>query len=221
MADREWWTDWNLSYADDVFGDIYGGHSVQEAVYRTLDTWLLTYIAEFNRKLGSEVLLPPLEYRHRPDYRTMPKGVGAAILVSVPGTASVPEIFQDSIRAEYRIEIMIFVYGTKDWQETEAITQAYATAVRATIVQNKNLMGLATTTRWEGEEYLEGEHSSTRTTGLARLLFTATIGNVMSMNKGLPLPQYAPTGAISSPTTLPPSPKQKISSADVTITKGT
>jgi hypothetical protein len=204
MAQRDWWVDWNLSYLNDSFGPLYGGHSVQEAVYRTLEKWFPTYIAEFNRVLGSRVLELPFEYRHRPEYRTLPRNAVAAVLISVPSTSGLPEVYQDGIRTNWQVEALVYVYGTKDWQETEALTQAYAACIRACIIQNRGLEGFAETTMWDGEEYLEGEHSSGRTTGIAHVRFVVTVGSAMNMYGGLPHPLYAPTDAITQPSTEEP-----------------
>jgi len=217
MAQRAWWTDWNLSYLDDVYGPLYGGHSVQEAVYNTLQEWLPSYVAEFNRNLGSNVLKEPFEYRHRPDYRTLPRDASAAVLITVPGTIGLPETLQESTRVNWRVEAMIFVYGTKDWQETEALTQAYTACVRACIIQHRDLGGFAETTLWDGEEYMEGEHSGTRTTGVGHVRFAVTVGNAMKMNGGVPLPQFAATGAVDYPTTFPPSPAPTVTSTRITV----
>ena len=124
MAKRDWWTDWDLSYTDNIFGPLVGGNSVQEAFYKTLQEWLPTYIAEINRKLGSQVLLEPFEYRHRPEFRNLPRNASAAILIEVPNTIGVPRIYQNAIRTNWRVEVLVYVYGTKDWQETQALTSA-------------------------------------------------------------------------------------------------
>jgi len=175
MATQPWWTNWDLSYTNDAYGPLYGGHSVQEAFYNTLQTWLPSYIAEINRQIGATVLYEPYEYRHRPEFRTMPRGVSAAILVDVPNTIGIPQIHGNTTRANWRVEVMVYVYGTKDWQETQAMTSAYAAAVRAAIIQHRGLGGFAQTTNWEGEQYLEGEHTSGRTTGVAHLRFSVTV----------------------------------------------
>ena len=198
-----WWTNWDLSYTTDVFGPIYGGNSVQEAVYNTLQKWLSSYVAEFNRQLGGDVLQNVTEYRHRPEYRTLPKNVQCAILVIVPGTANIPTTYQDSIRANWRVEVHTFIYGTKDWQETEALTAAYAACVRACLVQHRDLEGFAETTKWMGEEYYEGEHSATRTTGLAKVNLEVTVGNNVSPYGGSPVPGYQPAGQTTDPTVMP------------------
>lgn len=219
MAKRDWWTNWDLSYAGDVYGDIYGGNSVQEAMYNTLEKWFPTYIAEFNRKLGSEVLEVPFEYRHRPDYRTLPRNAQAAVLVTVPGTVGRPEVFQDRVRAYYSVDALVYVYGTKDWQETEALTQAYAACIRACIIQQRGLGGFAENTIWDGEEYLEGEHSSGRTTGIAHVHFVVSVSNTMNIYGGPPTPQFAATGAITTPSVEPPTEVPEVETFDIGITK--
>jgi hypothetical protein len=219
MPYRDWWENWNLSYLDDVFGPLYGGHSVQEAFYRTLEKWLPTYIAEFNRVLGSKVLVKPFEYRHRPDYRTLPRNAQAAILVEVPRTNGLPEVFQDSTRVNWQVDVMVFIYGTKDWQETQALTQAYAACVRACIIQNRSLEGFAETVMWDGEEYLEGEHSSGRTTGVSHVRFSVTVGNAMNMYGGLPFPDYAAENVNTEPSTAEPAPIPQATEANVELQK--
>jgi hypothetical protein len=216
---RAWWTDWNLSYLDDSYGPLYGGHSVQEAFYNTLQKYLPDYIAQFNRGLGSDVLMQPYEYRHRPEYRTLPRMASAAVLVEVPATAGHPQTFQSGIRANWMVEVMVYVYGTQDWQETQALTQAYAACVRACIIQNRGLGGFAETTTWDGEQYIEGEHSGTRTTGVAHISFTVTVGNAMNIYGGLPSVQYAPTGAVIAPSTAEATPVPTVVNTNVQITK--
>ena len=219
MAKKDWWTDWNLSYTDNTYGPIFGGHSVQEAFYNTMQKWLPSYIAEINRKLGSEVLREPFEYRHRPDFRTLPKNVSAAILVIVPHTIGTPQVYQGFVRANWRVEVMVYVYGTKDWQETEALTSAYAAAVRTAMVQHRGLEGFAETTIWDGEEYIEGEHSGTRTTGIAHIRFIVTVGSAMSIYGGVPSAEYAPEGAVIDPTTDPATPVYIAEDVNVQLTK--
>lgn len=220
MVNREWWTDWNFDYNNDTsYGPFFGAHSVQEAFYNTLQKWLPSYIAEFNRQLGSNVLYEPFEYRHRPDYRTLPKTVGAAILIEVPNTLGLPQVYQSGIRCNWRVEALIYVYGTKDWQETQALTSAYAACLRSCIIQHRGLEGFAETTLWDGEQYSEGEHSGTRTTGIAHLRFSVTVGNVMNMYGGAPSPQYAPEGAITGPSTQPSTPVPIADEVQVTVEK--
>lgn len=214
-----WWTEWNLSYGDDVFGNIYGGHSVQEAFYTTIKKWFPTYIAEMNRQLGAEVLKDPKEYRFRPDNKTNPRGVEADILVTVPGTTGRPERLQDAWRVNFTVDVIIFIYGTTDWQETQALTYAYAACLRAIALQKGDLGRFAVQTLWDSEEYLEGEHQGTRTTGIAHLKFTVTIGAALKNNGGLPDPAFAGTGVNTGPSIDPPAPVPVVDTTNITLIK--
>jgi hypothetical protein len=214
-----WWTNWDLAYTPNEFGQVLGGGSVQEAFYNTLWKWFPTYVSEINRKLGSEILAVPREWRFRPDYRPMPKKAEAAILVTVPHTVGTPEIFKAGIRAQWRVDVMVYFFGTQNWQETQALTYAYAACVRTLILQQSDLGGLAQLTTWESEEYLEGEHSSTRTTGICHLSFIVTLGNVVDPDGGPASPLYAAPGTPTGPTTgsLPDQPN--VATTKITISK--
>ena len=188
------WYEWDLSYTDDVYGPLYGGHSIQEAYYATIQKWLPSYIFDINRKLGSDVLQVPDEYRYRPDYRTLPRTAVCAVLVVVPGTTGTPDRQGDGrLRTTWEAQVSAFVFGTKDWQQTQALTHAYAAAIRACIVQHPSLDGFAETTTWHNERYAEGEHSSTRTTGLAIIDFETTLENTMNVFDGPPDPSVYPS----------------------------
>ena len=214
---NEWWTNWNTNPTNDPYGTIYGGSSVQEAIYNTLQTWLPSYIAEINRQLGGDILQNVTEYRHRPEFRTLPKNVQCAILVMVPGTARTPHYYQEFIRSDWRIEVDAFVYGTKDWQETQALTSAYSSCIRACLIQHKDLDGFAETTKWMSEDYYEGEHSATRTTGLGKIRFEVTVGSSLTPYGGAPVAGYAPTGVTTLPTTMPLTPPPISTGANIHV----
>ena len=214
-----WWYDWNLSYTDSAMGPMYGGGSVQEAFYQTLQKWFPTYVAEMNRKIGSDVLTASPEYRLEPNYRTLSKDVVASILVNVPHTVGKPENYTKGVRAQWQVNVMVFVYGSKDWQETQALTYAYATCVRALILQQRGLGGLASTTTWDGDEYLEGEHTSGRTTGIAHITFTVTVENVGEPFGGPPSAQFSPPGSITGPTLQPLPEQPSVATSGITITQ--
>ena len=218
-SNSTWWNKWDLSYESDVYGPIFGGSSVQESVYNTLEKWLPSYTAEINRQLGGEILQEVKEYRHRPEYRTLPKNVQCAILVIVPGTAGIPKTYQDSVRANWNVEVNAFVYGTKDWQETQALTSAYSACIRACLVQHRDLGGFAETSKWMGETYFEGEHSATRTTGLAKINFEVTVGNNVTPYGGIPVAGYQAEGVSTEPSVMPPADAPTSNEANIQISK--
>jgi hypothetical protein len=201
----KWWLNWNYQYANpDVYGPLIGGHTIQEGFYNTLQKWLPAYLAEFNRNLGGDVLQLPRAYRLKPDWETLPRDVVTQILVISNGTKGAPQRHQRQTRSTWEAQASIFLAGTKDWQETQALALAYGAAVRACIAQHPQLEGIAETTLWVGERYMEKEHISTRIIGLMTVNFEVTVGNTMDVFGGPPEPQYAGLGVETDPTLLPP-----------------
>jgi hypothetical protein len=119
------------------------------------------------------------------------------------------------------MSVEVYLYGTTDWQETQAMTMAYAAMVRTLLVQNQDLGGLSRSVIFESEEYYEGEHTSTRTTGITVLHFAVTVDNVQTID-GPPssTDPYLASGAQTAPSTspLPPDPEAETSQVTVTNT---
>lgn len=212
-----WWENWTSSPPSDIFGPLYGGFSVQQAMVNTLKMWLPTYIEEVNRQLGAQVLFIPERYQYKPDYRPGTPLPKAAVLVTVSGTSKEPERLNSGTRSCWNAEVGLYNSGTQDWQETQALTYAYGLAARAAIAQHPALGGLAETTLWTGERYLEQEVSSTRVSGLALIDFEVTISNTMDVFGGPPSPQYAPTGGITGPYLYPTPNQPDATSVDVVV----
>lgn len=183
-----YWEDWNLNYFPDAYGSLYGGQSVEEAIYRTIQTWLPAYIAEINRQLGGEVLQPVHDYRYRPENRTLSAKTTCAILVTVPGTQKVTRT-NSGYRSTWNATIEVFVFGPKDWKVTQALTYAYGTAVRGAVVQHPALGGFAETTTWSSEEFTRGaEVSSARTSGRAEIKLLVNVSDTMDTWSDVQIP---------------------------------
>lgn len=214
-----WWTNWGLSYLPNVYGPIIGGHSVQEALYRTIEKWLPAYIREVNRKLGGDILSPPKNYRRKPDFRPLHKDIDVSILATVGGTQGQPQRRNDATRAAWEAEVAIFVFGTQDWQETQALTHAYTACVRAAVVQHPGLEsdGLVSSVLWTGETYKEGEHTSLRQIGLGVVKFDIVTPNAISPWAGPPLEPYAPAGVTTEPSLNPPAPAAIVDTYNITV----
>lgn len=216
----KWWENWNLNYFTNQYGRIYGAGSVLEATYRTLEKWLPTYVVEFNRQIGAEILRVPIYRSIRTDYDTLSAASDQPRLeVTVPHT--IGEVGQKgrSLQVTWRLSVEVHLYGTTDWQETQAMTMAYAAMVRTILVQNQDLGGLSNTVIFESEEYAEGEHTSTRTTGITLLLFAVTVMNVQSIDgPPIALDPFLAEGAITAPTFQPIPPNPEAENSQVTVT---
>lgn len=214
-----WWENWDLSYTTTQYGKIYGAGSVLEAGYRTLEKWLPSYVAEFNRQIGSEVLKTPIYREILPEYDTLSADSNQPrLIVTVPHTIGNVGQLGRSYQVSWRLSVEVYLYGTTDWQETQAMTMAYAAMVRTLLVQNQNLGGLSRSVIFESEEYYEGEHTATRTTGITLLHFAVDVDNVQDID-GPPLAgdpylgELSPTAPSSSP--LPPDPMAETSKVTV------
>jgi hypothetical protein len=212
------WTDFAGSYInEDYYGPLLGGFSVQQAVYNTLEQWLPAYIAEVNRNLGGNILQIPIEYRLRPSFRPWTKDVTAAILCVVNGTVGEPERYNNGYRATWETDVSVYLYGSQDWQETQALTFAYGACIRAALIQNPGLGGLANATLWVKERYLEGAHEGTRTIGMLIITFEVTVPNNVSTFGGLPLPPFTAAGEPIGPSVLPPPDIPVVEDYDITV----
>jgi hypothetical protein len=219
-ASTRWWENWDLNYVTSQYGKIYGAGSVLEATYRTLETWLPSYVAEFNRQIGADILRVPIYRSILPDYDTLSsESDQPRIIATVPHTIGKVGQLGRSYQVTWRLSTELYLYGTTDWQETQAITMAYAAIIRTLLVQNQTLGNLARSVIFESEEYYEGEHTATRTTGISHLDFAVVVDNVQSID-GPPLSsdpylgEHSPTAPSSSP--LPPDPMAKTSEVTVT-----
>ena len=199
---RAFWLDWNLSYFPDAYGPIYGGHSVQQAMYNTLQKWLPTYIEVLNRHTGAD--LQQVKTYDRPiGYRPHTSGIDAQIDVIVPGTVGDPQQGRtnvNGISSVWSAELSVFVYAGTNWQETLALTYAYGAAARAAIVQHGGLEGFAQSTNWKGDAYFKGEPIQTRWQGIATIHFEVYVSPTIDQFAGPPSTLFAADGTPTEPT---------------------
>lgn len=215
-----WWENWDLSYFTSQYGRIYGAGSVLEAGYRTLEKWLPSYIAEFNRQIGSAVLQAPIYREILPEYDTLSaESNQPRLIVTVPHTIGNVGQLGRSYQVTWRLSVEVYLYGSTDWQETQAMTMAYAAMVRTLLVQNQDLGGLSRSVIFESEEYYEGEHTATRTTGITLLHFAVVVDNTQEID-GPPTAgdPYLGANAPTAPSTSPLPPDPEATSAQVTAT---
>lgn len=179
--------------ADTAMGPIVSASHVRDAVERTLQLWIPTYVDEIGRQVG-KTLLPFEAWEVQPDYRTMPVDLSPACIVNVPGTTKkIPDRHGDgTYRAYWRVEVDVILYG-QFWMETADLCGWYQSAVRAALVQHGSLGGFATSTLWQGETYGQLEHTASRTLGAGRSLFEVVVDPVVNAYLGPAVPPSDPT----------------------------
>jgi len=201
------WSGWNLNYVPDVFGDLYGAGSVEQAMITTLELWLPSYIAEINRQLGAPVLVLPKDYRYQPDERSIAPNTAQVMVVS-PGTVGEPERRSNATRATFDARVTVFFGGVSNFNESRAIMHAYSAAVLGAIGQHPSLGDFAETTVWKGVQAGIEERSATywRTQCINR--FNVVVSSVMSPFGGIPAPAV---GAPAAPV--------EVSSENITLSE--
>jgi hypothetical protein len=213
-----WWQDWGLSYVGDPYGPILGGHSVQIATLRTLRKWLPVYIKDVNRQLGGNVLRIVEDSFHPFEDRVWSTDEDVQIDVIVPGTTGKPALFTNGgYQSCWKMEIHINVYAGSDWQETLALTYAYAAVARAAIIQHRDLEGFSQTTMWTGEQYFKGKDTGDRYVGMATVGFEVTVSTTVDPFAGPPAPQFAAEGTPTEPSLLPLPPFPEVLQTDVSV----
>lgn len=209
---------WDLSYLPaDVFGPLYDGGSVKQAVLSCLETWLPTYIAEINRQLGAPVLAVPRSYLYRFDERPIAPNT-SQLAVSVPRTADAPMRQADATRAVFQVQVTTCFAGVQDWNLSEAVAHAYGAAVKASLGQHPGLVETGTnadtgattyfaeTTLWHGFSLGSTKRSSTYYRVERSDVFHVVVANTMS-----------PFGGPSVPSVLAPAAQPTVQTEAITV----
>jgi hypothetical protein len=194
-----------------VFGSLVTPGDVRAAAQQTLSTWFPTYVAAYNRAVGSQVLKVPADYRLKPQFRTLSQREDwAAILVDSPGTVGKAIRHGDgSYFVVYSILVDSFVYGSQSWEDTEDLAYKYAGVVQQILVQQGSLGGVADNTIWTGTTAFDPNQAptATRTTAIMRSTFEVAVSNVLSDYGGptdpSPAPPPEPNFASTATVTLP------------------
>lgn len=195
------WDGWDLSYTGDIFGPLYMGGSVEQAMIRTLKLWLPSYIAEINRQLGATLLTVPKDYLYMPDERTIAAQT-SQVIVTVPGTVGVPERHTGgpaggggTTRTTFDVRVSVFYGGTQNFNESRAAAQAYAAAVIGAVAQHPSLAPegetFAELTKWTGYKAGVEGRSSTLWRTQTLVTFHVVLGNTLSPFGGPPAPSVA------------------------------
>jgi hypothetical protein len=188
----------NLLQAPDEFGPVYSGGSVQQAIELCLREWLPSYITAINRKLSMPVLTLPMHWELEPDYRPQTPDVECDVMVHVPGTVGAPLQLTSGTIATWEADVACHVFGTRSWRETEVITYAYGSAVRACIAQHRSLVTFpdgtkfAQQSKWMGDRYLKAGFD-TRCKAVIQSTFHVVINSAVDVNAGPVLPSQAPS----------------------------
>lgn len=115
--------------------------------------------------------------------------------VTSSGTVGKPRKSSLGYDADWRIQVGIFDRG-RDYDDTASRARTWAALIRAVLVLNPTLGGVATATTWVGETYRQfPQTSAARTLGGCAVDFDVTARNVLDLGAINPI-------VLSTPSTL-------------------
>lgn len=204
------WSQWFTTPGSDVFGSLVDGWALKQGLVGTLKEWLPTYVGEFNRQVGAEALTAPFDYAHKPSDRLPAGARTCAVNTAIMGTKGPPKRHGDGVLwATYSVRVYSYLYGTADWNESEALLYAYAAITRSAILQQPSLGVGASSTLWTGTQFFENK-------GLSSPLIAAYFAEV---NFDVSLPNVGDVlGGVASPSVGPPAPLPDVQTTGVIVT---
>lgn len=177
------------------YGRILTGGDVREAVRDTIRRWLPTYTSEVTRQTGRE--LPTVRSYGSGIPAEFPAGYLPGIIVVAPGLVSEPTRTGDGrFDAVWAVGVSIV---TADPDREVAYTQAedFTAALRALMVQQGSLGGLADGIEWVTEEVSEVAGTTERSIHAGILEFNINIPGVTDAFAGFTTP-LSPDATVQS-----------------------
>lgn len=198
--------------ATNLFGPIVTGKNVRSAFKRHLEMWMPSYLAEVSRNDGRPGDALPL-FRSYVSRLNMPDGKYAedqmpSCVIVAPGLVEEPIKKSGMYITRWGVSVGAVISG-QDFENTFDLTELYAAAVRAAVVQNQSLGGFATATDWLGERYDEIPNEMQRTLGAGSVQFLVEVQGAVN-------PKDGPDAPLAEPI-LDPGPRGIFAVVDATI----
>jgi hypothetical protein len=159
---------------------VRGADDVCDAVVATVVAALPAFLERMEEHGGLRLSTP--EATDMPSEEALLTGAGLVVpsfVVSSPGLAEPPVQHGDgSYTAAWVVVVTVFAHGAS-YGDTARRVRQYAKAVRACLVSNAALGGVATDVTWTGEEYDRIDAKNARTLGGCYVSFAVTVDDVL------------------------------------------
>lgn len=197
--------------AGNVFGPIVTGKHVRTAMRAHLQAWLPSYVAEVGRedgRLGSDLPLPR-SYVSALDLvngKFTEDQMPSCVIVA-PGLITEPVKRGGAFITTWAVSVGCVVSG-QDRENTFDLSELYAAAVRAAVLQHPSLGGFATAIDWLGERYDDIPNEMQRTLAAGTVQFSVEVQDALRLG-------YGPDAPLADP--VPdPGPRATFEAADST-----
>lgn len=180
---------------DNIFGPIVTGKDVRFAMRSHLKMWLPTYLAEIARgdgRLGSALPLPRswVSALDLPDGKFIEDQMPSCVIVA-PGMIEEPMKQGGLYICRWGVSVGLVV-GGQNRENTFDLSELYASAVRAAVLQHGSLGGFATGTDWIGERYDDIPNNMARTLAAGTVQFSVEVQGALMPGEGPDSPLVNP-----------------------------
>jgi hypothetical protein len=198
-----------------LVGTIKHSGQVERAVMQRLRDWSSHYLAEVEAQDGR-----PRGFAQRlrsvqsiSELRRWPEDQLPAAFVVASGSTEPPEKLSTGYyQHRLAVGVMVVCSGAEEI-DTRLLAQMYGAAVRASLVKNRTLGGVAETTEWVGESTDDLPIEESRTLQATIQLFEIVQGDVVSWKDAPTTPTEPPIDPLPP---LPPWPAAEDVDADIT-----
>lgn len=196
---------------DNVFGPIITGKNVRLAMRDHLKLWMYTYLAEVGRgdgRAGQDLPRPRswVSSLDLQDGKFSEDQMPSCVIVA-PGMVEEPRKQGGLYICRWAVAVGFVVSG-QDRENTFDLSELYAAAGRAAVLQHPSLGGFASGTDWIGERYDDIPNEMQRTLASGTVQFVVEI-------QGALMPGEGPDSPLVDPAT-DPGPRATFESADST-----
>src|SRR5690349_10466479 len=168
----------------DIFGPIFSGDQLEDAVIETLQKWLPTYIREVELQRGlalpADGRIPkPRTYTTRNEFTTFPEDQLPLIVVVSPGLVAPPRADGEGRYVGWFALGIAAVVSASGKANTRRLARQYGAAVRSCILQKSWLEGAATGVEWRDESYddLPNEDKE-KSVSAVQMIFQVQVDNI-------------------------------------------
>jgi hypothetical protein len=195
-----------------LFGRLIESTDVQNAAQETIEEWIETYLAEYERQreLDPKTIQVIETYTQVNEFRDWAGNETPVCVIVSPELPETSKKGGGEYTGQFILGIGIIVQADTR-PNTNKMARAYGAIIRQLLLQQAGLGGLASGITFESEKYNDVPEGEDRAQASAQVIFTVEVPGIVDSRKGTIAPSENPYGDDSEAPTA--------ESAEVTIKK--
>lgn len=169
-----------------IFGPIRTAAVAEQAVTATLQRWMPTYVAELERQNGLAAgSIPAVRgWTLTNQFDQSQSDQTPTIIVISPGSEGTPvRSGEGAITVVWRVEVAVIANG-RDRASSNLFAKVYAAAIRAIVVQQPSLGGVAAASVYAGESFTDAPADYLPVGAVAVVEFAVTVTEAVNRKLG-------------------------------------